>query len=118
MLRALLTPGESASRIENRVAESGVNPYLALAFQLISGMDGLDQNLEAPEPLADPYGDDAELLPSNLLGAVETFAASDLFREALGPEFVTYLARLKRAEWDDYVGTVSEWEHAAYFANL
>lgn len=118
MLRTLFTPGESASRIENRVAESGVNPYLALAFQLISGMDGLDQSLDAPEPLADPYGDDAELLPSNLLWAVETFAASDLFREALGPEFVTYLARLKRAEWDDYVGTVSEWEHAAYFANL
>ena len=115
MLRALLTPGDPDSRVENRVADSTANPYFALASQILSGLDGLEHGLTAPQPLANPYDDDAERLPLSLLAAIECFEASEMYRAALGDEFVSYLTRLKRAEWDRYLMTVSEWEHAEYF---
>ena len=109
-------PGDPASRVENRVADSTANPYFALAFQILSGLDGLENDLTPPPPLANPYDDDdAELLPRSLLAAIESFEASEMYRAALGDEFVSYLTRLKRAEWDRYLMTVSEWEHAEYF---
>ena len=115
MLRALLVPGDPASRVENRVADSTANPYFALAFQILSGLDGLENGLAPPPPLANPYDDDAELLPASLLAAIERFEGSEMYRSALGDEFVSYLTRLKRAEWGRYLMTVSEWEHMEYF---
>ena len=115
MLRTLLAPGDDASRVENRVADSTANPYFALAFQILSGLDGLENGLTPPPPLANPYDDDAELLPVSLLAAIERFEGSEMYRAALGDEFVSYLTRLKRAEWDRYLMTVSEWEHMEYF---
>ena len=116
MLRTLLAPGDPASRVENRVPDSTANPYFALAFQILSGLDGLENGLIPPPPLADPYDDEgAERLPVSLLAAIERFEASEMYRAALGDAFVPYLARLKRAEWDRYLMTVSEWEHAEYF---
>ena len=118
MLRALFEPGQSSSRIENRVAESAVNPYFALAFQLIAGLDGLNRNLRAPSPLVDAYHDQAETLPATLSDAIDAFEQSELYREALGEEVVSYLVQLKRGEWQSYMSAVSEWEHAAYFTSL
>ena len=108
-------PATTASRVENRVADSTANPYFALAFQILSGLDGLENRLAPPPPLVNPYDDDAELLPASLADAIDRFEASDMYRAVLGDEFVSYLIRLKRAEWDRYLMTVSEWEHMEYF---
>ena len=115
MLRALTRAGDPASRLENRIADSTANPYFALAFQIISGLDGVERGLVPPAALENPYDDSAEMLPANLGAAIEAFAASDLYRETLGEAFVSYLARLKRAEWERYLATVSEWEQMEYF---
>ena len=69
----------------------------------------------APRPLANPYDDAAERLPTSLLAAIERFGTSEMYRAALGDEFVSYLTRLKRAERDRYLMTVSEWDHMEYF---
>ncbi|WP_323770865.1 glutamine synthetase family protein [Antarctobacter sp.] len=115
MLRALLVPGDRASRIENRVADSTANPYLALAFQILSGLDGVASGLEAPAPLANPYDDTAGALPATLGAAIEAFETSTMYRAALGIETQDYLVRLKRAEWERYLASISEWEQAEYF---
>lgn len=115
MLRALMAPGDSASRVENRVADSTANPYLALAFQILSGLDGVTSGLEAPKPIANPYDDAAGKLPSSLGTAIEAFEGSAMYRAALGDETLRYLARLKSAEWERYLSSVSEWEQAEYF---
>lgn len=114
MVRALLTPGDSASRIENRVADTSANPHLALTAQILAGLDGLTRNLAPPEPTDTPY-EGATRLPISLLAAIEAFEASDLFAPYLGDGFQPYLATLKRAEWDRYLMTVSEWEQHEYF---
>lgn len=45
-----------------------------------------------------------------------TCEASSFYREALGDVFVNYLAHIKRAEWDRYLMTVSEWEQRECFS--
>lgn len=115
MVRALLSH-DNSSRIENRVPDSTVNPYFALASQICSGQNGLQKALEAPIALADPYDAKAERLPTNLMNAIESFEASELYRHIFGSEFVQYMSILKKAEWERYLMTVSEWEQKEYFS--
>jgi len=116
MLRALMAPGDAASRIENRVPETAANPYYAIASQIVSGMDGLKRRLVAPAPVEAPYASDARRLPVNLAEAIAAFDGSTLYRAELGDAFVDYLCALKRAEWNRYLGHLSEWEQAEYFS--
>ena len=115
MLRALFFAGDPASRVENRVADTSANPYYALAGQILSGLDGLSREAKAPPPTQTPYAEDQPLLPQSLIEAVTAFEASPLYRQAPGEDFVPYLAHLKRAEWQRYLSTISEWEQAEYF---
>ncbi len=59
MIRALMAPGDRASRIENRVAEPAANPYLFFASQILCGLDGVTSGLSAPAPVENPYTSDA-----------------------------------------------------------
>ena len=56
-----------------------------------------------------------EELPESLLTAITAFEASQLYRKALGDGFVDYLCRIRRAEWERYHLTVSDWEQREYF---
>ena len=115
MVRALLTPGDAASRVENRVSDSTVNPYFALASQLFSGLDGIKRGVQPPEATASPYAEHAERLPQSLVAAIEAMESSAFFKETLGSSFVDYLVHIKRAEWERYLMTVSDWEQNEYF---
>ena len=116
MVRSLIESGNPASRIENRVAEPTANPYLAIASQIISGLDGLAGKLEAPPASGHPYDDAAKRLPESLYEAIACFESSTLYRNTLGGKTVEYLARIKREEWRRYHATVSEWEQDEYFS--
>ncbi|WP_417599495.1 glutamine synthetase family protein [Pararhodobacter oceanensis] len=115
MVRALIAPGDGASRVENRVAEPAANPYFYFASQILSGLSGLEHGLSAPPPVENPYSNDATLLPPSLIAAIEAFEGGDLYRARLGADFAEYISTLKRAEWKRYLGTVTEWEHSEYF---
>jgi glutamine synthetase len=108
-------PKDPASRIENRVAETTANPYFFFTSQILSGLDGLNSRLLAPEPVETPYQTEAQKLPDNLLSAINLFDLSSFYRNALGDSFVDYLTTIKRAEWDRYHQAVSEWEQNEYF---
>lgn len=116
MIRSLIASGDKASRIENRVAEPAANPYYYFASQVLSGLDGLERKAEAPEPVETPYDNDSKVLPKSLIAAIEAFEADGFYRRAIGDEFVSYLAHIKRAEWSRYLMTVSEWEQREYFS--
>lgn len=116
MIRGLMRPGDEASRIENRVAEPAANPYLYFASQIFSGLDGIELGLTAPPAVENPYDNNAEFLPKSLIAAIESFEGSQFYGEKLGDDFVSYLCRIKRAEWDRYLMTVSDWEQREYFS--
>ena len=81
----------------------------------MAGRLGLEAKEEPPPDADSPYGEEAgPPLPTNLGQAVECFAGSTAFRQALGDEFVDYLVGIKQAEWDRFLATVTDWEHKEY----
>ena len=65
MIRALGGANDAATRLENRIGEPAANPYLYMASQILSGLDGVDRKLD-PGPSADaPYETQATKLPKS-----------------------------------------------------
>jgi glutamine synthetase len=115
MIRVLGASGDPATRLENRIGEPAANPYLYMASQILSGLDGVDRALD-PGPSADtPYETKAALLPKSLREAVSALQDDPFFREALGAEFVDYYVHIKNAEIDRFQAEVSDWEQREYF---
>lgn len=127
LLRVLSELNDPASRIENRIGEPGANPYLYVASQIISGLDGIDRGLKAGSPDTDPYSSEQSKLPKSLMGALELMEGSELFRRELGELFVNYYLAFKRTEArrfeafaegsgiDASSDEVTEWEQNEYF---
>jgi glutamine synthetase len=116
MVRVLGSPGDPASHLENRVGEPAANPYLYMASQVVSGLDGLKRQAD-PGPSADaPYEAKAPLLPKSLDEALAALGEDKTFRAALGDFFIDYYLKLKQAEIDRFHAEVSEWEQREYFS--
>jgi len=115
MIRVLGGANDPATRLENRIGEPAANPYLYMASQILSGLDGVDRQLD-PGPSADtPYETRADLLPKSLREAVVALDDDPFFRAALGAEFVDYYVHIKNAEIERFQAEVSDWEHREYF---
>ena len=63
MARVLGAPHDPATRIENRIGEPSANPYLYIAAQIVSGLDGIAQKREPGPQELNPYNSDFPLLP-------------------------------------------------------
>jgi glutamine synthetase len=120
MVRVLGQPGEAATRLENRVGEPAANPYLYVASQIYSGLDGIARRLD-PGPSADtPYEAVAALLPKNLGEALTALRADAVFRAGFGAAFVDYYTHIKAAELERFQKESSEqpeptpWEQKEY----
>jgi glutamine synthetase len=121
MVRVLGQPGDPATHLENRVGEPAANPYLYMASQIYSGLDGIAQKRD-PGPSADtPYEAKAQSLPKDLGEALAALRASETFRKTFGDAFVDYYTRLKDAEFARFKaeasgeGEVTAWEQNEYF---
>ena len=115
MLRVLSRPGDDASRIENRVGEPAANPYLYMASQILSGLDGMARRLD-PGPSADtPYETAAPALPRSLDEALVALRQDSCLREGLGQAFIDCFLHIKEAELARFRLEVSEWEQREYF---
>lgn len=125
MLRVISAPGDPASRIENRIGEPAANPYLYMASQIFSGIDGMQLKTD-PGPLQEnPYRADVPILPEDLDTALEALADSSFFRECFGAMFIDYWLKLRRndcqrfreAEGEGAIRSeqVTRWEHHEYF---
>jgi glutamine synthetase len=115
MVRMLGGPDDPATRLENRIGEPAANPYLYMASQILSGLDGVDHGVD-PGPSADtPYETEAALLPKTLVEAIAVLKDDAFFREALGPGFVDYYVHIKNAEIARFQAEVSDWEQREYF---
>ena len=113
----------AASRIELRSPDPSCNPYLALAAMIESGLDGIEQGLEAPDPVREniyEFGEEEreeygiETLPANLGQAVTALQDDEVVSAALGEHIVDKFAEAKTAEFDEYRVEVSQWELDQY----
>jgi glutamine synthetase len=112
-------------RIELRVGDSGMNPYLAQAALIAAGLDGVDRRLDPGPPQninfyalspAEVAAKNIEVLPQSLAEAVTALAGDELFKQTLGADFIDEFVTLKREEWLDYHRHVSDWETKRYLS--
>ena len=106
-------------RVENRVPGGDVNPYLALAAMIASGLHGIDAELELEPPFeGNAYTADKPRVPSTLLQARELFAASDVAREAFGEDVVAHYLNYADVELRAFEAAVTDWERFRGFERL
>jgi glutamine synthetase len=115
MVRVLGGPGDLATRLENRIGEPAANPYLYMASQIFTGLDGMERMLD-PGPSADtPYETKAPLLPKSLEEALAALRQDSCLIDGFGKTFIDYYLRIKEAEIARYQAEVTEWEQNEYF---
>jgi glutamine synthetase len=112
-------PGSSKStRVEARVPGSDVNPYLAVAASIASGLYGVQKNmaLKAAPIVGSAYHDTkAERLPRTLQEATARLRDSKVAHDLLGEAFVDHFVKTREWEWRQFQDSVTSWELQRYF---
>jgi glutamine synthetase len=107
--------GTGGTHLENRIGEPAANPYLYMASQLHSGLEGVAAGLPLAPSADDPYATDAARLPANLAAAIDALEADAGLTAAMGGRLVPYYVALKRAEIARFEQAVTDWEQREYF---
>jgi glutamine synthetase len=111
--------GPGAQRTEYRVAPADANPYIVQTAALASGLRGIEERLEPPEPIMGSAYDvpaaDSVALPATLQEAAERLRSSSMAREAFGDHFVDHYAATRLWEDLQYRKQVSNFDLERYF---
>jgi glutamine synthetase len=113
----------AATRVEARFPDPSCNPYLGFASLINAGLDGIERDLDAPDPIREniydfddeqiaEYG--IETLPKNLGDAVEALEADEVVLDGLGEHVAEKFIEAKNQEFTEYLVDVSEWELDRY----
>jgi len=117
-LRAIVGAPQS-QRIEYRIAAADINPYLALAAALGSGLWGIEHRIEPDAPIvgnayARAYPKKRQL-PRTLWDAAGRLKSSQAARALFGEAFVAHYAATREWEEREFRKTITDWELARYF---
>jgi glutamine synthetase len=114
----VLNGTNKSCRLETRVIGSDVNPYLAMAACLGSGLYGIKNNLKLSQPatVGNGYRDYSNgVLPKTLDEATQAMKRSDVAKEILGEKFVEHFTQTREWEWKQHLKAVTDWEYRRYF---
>jgi glutamine synthetase len=118
---------EESVRVEYRAPDPACNPYLAFSVMLTAGLEGIENNYEAPPPVETNIYDmtkeqrrdkGIETLPSSLSEAIKLAEESAVVRKALGDHIFESFIKNKQIEWDRYRTQVTEYELQQYLPIL
>jgi glutamine synthetase len=111
--------GAKSQRVEYRIAAADINPYLAIAVAVGSGLWGIEHRIEPDEPITGNAYDRklpaARVLPRTLTEAAERLAASAAAKELFGAPFVEHFAASREWEEREFRRAVTDWELQRYF---
>jgi glutamine synthetase len=111
--------GPRAQRVEYRIAAADINPYLALAAAIGSGLWGIEHHIEPDEPIVGNAYDRKlpakRQLPRTLAEAAARLAHSRPAQELFGAPFVAHFAASREWEEREFRRVVTDWELARYF---
>ncbi|GAA1972101.1 glutamine synthetase family protein [Nocardioides panacihumi] len=110
-------------RLEYKLPDASVNPYLSHAVMIAAIDDGLKNETTPGAPtVGSSYLSTApELfgkLPLSLGEAIEAFQADGFLRDSLGAELADLLVEYKSDEWARFNSAVTSWERDIYWADL
>jgi glutamine synthetase len=101
-----------AIRIECRIGGADLNPYLAFAALIASGLAGIEQQLDLePAYVGDAYQDKTlREVPKTLREATDLMRGSKMLRAAFGDEVIDHY--IHNAEWEqfEYDRRITDWE--------
>lgn len=115
----------AGTRVELRSPDPSTNPYLALACCLAAGLDGIKNNMPAPESVdinlfrssqeeRDALG--VKNLPGSLYEAIVAMEEDGFVKQVLGDHCYNAFVTSKKKEWDAFRMFVSQWELDSYIA--
>jgi glutamine synthetase len=111
--------GARGQRVEYRIAAADINPYLALAVAIGSGLWGIERRVEPDEPITGNAYDRKlpakRQLPRTLTEAAERLTGSKAAQELFGKPFVEHYAATREWEEREFRRAVTDWELARYF---
>ena len=112
-------PGSAKStRVEYRVAAADANPYLALAAAVGSGLWGIENQVDAGDPVqGNSYEKEhcaESQLPRTLMEAASRLKASKAARALFGDAFVDHYSATREWEEREFRKAITEWELDRY----
>ncbi len=114
-----MIPGSAKStRLETRCPGADVNPYLAIAACVASGLAGVEKNLKlktAPIAGTNQGAENIPRAPRTLIETTRIFRDSAFARDWFGDEFVDHFAATREWEWRQWLDAVTDWELKRYF---
>lgn len=111
--------------LENRAPDVSCNIYLAAAFALAAGLEGIDEGLDPGAPINDNLyvaTDEQlkerkiEVLPRTLLEALDYLERDPLVEKVLGVELTKAYLKEKRMEWAEFHNQVTPVERARWIS--
>ncbi|HKZ74286.1 MAG TPA: glutamine synthetase family protein [Steroidobacteraceae bacterium] len=107
-----------ARRVENRVAGSDANPYIAIAASLACGYLGMVEGLHPSDPVTGSAHDLPFGLPRSLDEALTRLRSSEPLVKLLGEAFVSAFTLVKEAEYEVFLQVISSWEREHLLLNV
>jgi glutamine synthetase len=106
-------------RPENRVPGGDVNPYLAVAAMIASGLAGVDAELPLEPPTqGNAYTGPGPRVPTSLRDALDLWVDSDLARKVFGNDVAEHYANAARVELAAFGAAVTDWELLRSFERM
>ena len=117
-LRAI--PGSKKSqRVEYRVTAADINPYIAGAAALGSGLWGIENKIEPDAPIKgnayDKIFPEERKFPGTLEEAAQRLKNSETARQLFGDGFVDHYAATRIHESNEFKRHITDWELKRYF---
>jgi glutamine synthetase len=105
------SPQSRAIRVEQRIGGADLNPYIAIAAVLASGLSGLEQGLDLAAPIqGSAYREGLPQIPKQFAKAITLAQNSTMLREALGAEVMEHCLQAARWELSEYERAITDWE--------
>jgi glutamine synthetase len=109
--------GDDRTHVEMRAGSAASNPYLLAAAVLAAGLLGIESQAGLRDQSRETTSEDnaaLEKFPQTLDAALDALGRDELFRQALGAEFVKVFTAVKRFELARFHAHVSDWEVNEY----
>jgi glutamine synthetase len=110
--------GPEDRRVENRLAGSDVNPYLAIATSLACGYLGMIEGLKPTDPTKGSAYSDEFSLHRNIYVATQALRESTALRGVLGDRFVDMFCTVKDDEYRDFQEIITPYEREILMFNV
>jgi glutamine synthetase len=110
--------GGASTRFELRQTAADINPHIAIATCLGSGLYGIEHAIEPPAVTVGDAGSGGPWLPRDLASATRMLQGSEIARAIVGQPFLDHYVATREWEVRQYEKSVSDWELKRYFESI